>query len=188
MMNRRLLSAGAAAAALSLARPAGAQSPAPPRAQTPAQAPAQPRAQSSAAPGSAREMALAGGAFSMQTSELAKTRATSPALKQFAELESEEQRAVMQALQLVGVPVPGSAQLPAEKAEMLRRLQAANGAEFDRMYLAGQVSGHQELLQLHTATAQNGQTPGERAISTVAVPSIRSHMAMLQGLQAQMRG
>ncbi|MBR0664480.1 DUF4142 domain-containing protein [Roseomonas hellenica] len=133
-------------------------------------------------------MALSAGAFSMQSSELAKTRATSPALKQFAELESEEQRAVMQALQIVGVPLPSAVQLPAEKAEMLRRLQAASGAEFDRMYLAGQVAGHQELLQLHIAAAGNSPTPGERAISTVAVPAIRSHMAWLQGVQAQMRG
>jgi putative membrane protein len=133
-------------------------------------------------------MALAGGAFSMQSSDLAKARATSPALKQFAELESEEQRAVMQALQIAGIPVPSSVQLPAEKSEMLRRLQAVSGTEFDRMYLAGQITGHQELLQLHTAAAQNAQTPGERAISTVAVPAIRTHVAMLQALQAQMRG
>jgi putative membrane protein len=124
----------------------------------------------------------------MQSSDLAKARATSPVLKQFAELESEEQRAVMQALQIVGVPVPSIVQLPAEKAEMLRRLQAASTAEFDRMYLAGQVTGHRELLQLHISAAQNAPMPGERAISMVAVPSIRSHMAWLQGVQAQMRG
>ena len=116
MMNRRLLPAGALAAAMfPLLRPAQAQGPSPSR--TPA--PSAPPAQSSAPPGSAaaaRDMALAGGAFSMQSSDLAKTRATAPAVRQFAELESEEQRAVMQALQIAGVPVPSSIQLPVEMA------------------------------------------------------------------------
>jgi putative membrane protein len=51
------------------------------------------------------------------------------------------------------------------------------------MYLQGQVMGHQELLQLHQAMAQSGSRPEERMLATVAVPAIKSHLAMLGGIQ-----
>ena len=48
--------------------------------------------------------------------------------------------------------------------------------------------GHQELLQLHQTLAQSGSTQADRILATVAVPAIKSHLAMLQGIQQQMRG
>ena len=58
-----------------------------------------------------------------------------------------------------------------------------SGAQFDRMYVQGQVMGHQELLQLHQTLARSGATQADRMLATVAVPAIKSHLAMLQGIQ-----
>ncbi len=69
---------------------------------------------------------------------------------------------------------------------MLQQLQSLSGAQFDNMYVQGQLLGHQELLTLHQTIAQSGATQADRMIATVAVPAIKSHLAMLQGIQ-QMR-
>jgi putative membrane protein len=94
----------------------------------------------------------------------------------------------MQAMQIAGATVPSSVTLPPDKSEMVRRLQAADGTAFDRLYLSGQIAGQQELPRLHTDAAQHAASPGERMISIVAVPGVRTHMAMLQTMDTQMRG
>jgi putative membrane protein len=78
--------------------------------------------------------------------------------------------------------------MDAQKQQMLQQLQSLSGGQFDRMYIQGQTTGHQELLQLHQAMAQSAATREERMLGTVAVPAIKSHLAMLQGMQQGMRG
>ena len=75
------------------------------------------------------------------------------------------------------------AMMDGQKQAMLKQLQGMSGAAFDRMYVQGQVTGHQELLQLHQALASSGSTQADRILGTVAVPAIKSHLAMLQGIQ-----
>ena len=136
---------------------------------------------------SARAMAIAGGAFSLQTSRLAQTRASAEPVRMFARMEAEEQQSIVEALQLVGVAIPTEVAIDATKAEAMRRLQSAQGADFDRAYLAAQLTGHQELQRLHTTVAAGTAPPPERAISHVAVPAIKTHIAWIEAMQ-QHRG
>ncbi len=134
------------------------------------------------------QMALGGMAFALATSQLAPQRAESATVKTFAQLETEEQMAFTEARRMAGLPVPSPSMMDAQKQQMVQQLQSMNGAQFDRMYVQGQITGHQELLQLHQAIAQSGSKTEERMLGTVAVPAIKSHLAMLQGIQQQMRG
>lgn len=147
------------------------------------------QAQSRGTDSTGRELALAAGAFAMQTSRLAQSRGQAPGVKQFAELEAEEQAAFMEALRLVGVDIPTEVPLDPQKAEMMRRLRGAQGEEFDRTYLAAQLTGHRELLQIHGRLAGGSAgTSQERALSTVAVPSIKTHIVILERLNENPRG
>lgn len=128
------------------------------------------------------------GAFARESSELARRNATSAALRQFAEFEHEEQQAMLRALLLAGMPAPVAVPLEEADAETMRRLREAEGTAFDRLYLDAQLAGHELLLRLHGAAAEAAQLPGERAVSTLAVPLIRSHVAMLEGLRSQQSG
>ena len=139
-------------------------------------------------PDQVREMALGGMAFALATSQIALQRAENATVKTFAQLEAEEQQAFAQARQMAGLPVPSPSMMDAQKQQMVQQLQSLSGGQFDRMYIQGQTTGHQELLQLHQAMAQSGATREERMLGTVAVPAIKSHLAMLQGIQQQMRG
>jgi len=168
-MIRRALLVGTAAAAAFL-RPASAQQ---------------------AVPGTLDQTslnALSAMVFALQSSQLAQQRAELPTLRTFSGLETEEQMAFFEARRMAGLPVPATIPLAPRQAQMLQQLQALSGGEFDRMYLQGQMIGHQELLQLHSTLAQSSAMREERMLGMVAVPAIRSHLAMLQGVQLQMRG
>ena len=92
---------------------------------------------------------LAASTFSLNSSVLAARQAQAPAVKTFAQFEAAEQRAEMQAMKLAGVPMPAEVPTDAQKMQMMQQLQGFSGAQFDRMYLEGQVVGHLELLALH---------------------------------------
>ncbi|MBT9368673.1 DUF4142 domain-containing protein [Rhizobium sp. CSW-27] len=127
----------------------------------------------------AKMKALMGGDFATASSELARQKGTANAVKVFAQLEIREQAAVAKAF---GAE-PGSAGLSEKHRQMLAKLEAASGAEFDRMYIDGQMEGHQELLAIHKQYAENGEDPMARGASMVGVPSIETHLGMLKTIR-----
>ena len=123
---------------------------------------------------------LAGGDFATMTSKLALRRSSSSAVTSFAKLEIEEQAAVAEAFS----SRPGAAGLTAKQATLLQQLEAAPDGEFDAMYVKGQIMGHNELLTLHQRYARRGSDPAALGASIVAVPSIRTHLALLKGIRS----
>lgn len=96
--------------------------------------------------------------------------------------------AFTEARRMAGLPLPSPSLMDAGEQQLMQQLQSARGPEFDRAYIMGQIRGHQELLNTHSAIAQSGATKEERMLATVAVPAIKTHLSMLQGIQQQMRG
>lgn len=127
--------------------------------------------------------ALMGGDFATATSQLALEKGSNQQVQTFAELEIAEQAAVATAFG----SEPGAAGVTPEQAAMIEQLQAAEGAEFDVMYIDGQIKGHEELLGIHQTYAESGQDPMARGASMVGVPAIETHLAMLRGIR-QMLG
>lgn len=124
--------------------------------------------------------ALMVGNFSMQTSQLALQRSRNSRVRNFAQLETNEQAAFAAAL---GAQ-PGSVPLSQEEAAMLQQLASLSGHQFDRMYVVGQIQGHNQLLELNSALAQGGGDGLSRAVATVSVPAIQTHLQILSGLRA----
>jgi putative membrane protein len=126
-----------------------------------------------------RTMALMGGEFALRTSQLALERSRNPRIREFAQLESNEQISYAAALGAT----PGGVPLRADQARMLEQLAAtAPGPRFDALYVRGQIMGHQELLELNQAYAQGGFDPQGRSVATIAVPSIQTHLTILNRL------
>lgn len=121
---------------------------------------------------------LQAGGFSLQTSQLALERARNRRLRDFAQLEVNEQLAVAAAMGAA----PGSVPLRPDHAAMLQELSSLSGARFDGMYLQGQIAGHRELLALNEPLARGGAGGREQAIALISVPSIQTHLYMLQGM------
>jgi putative membrane protein len=123
--------------------------------------------------------ALMGGDFATATSQLARQKSRSAAVRAFAQMEINEQAAVAMAF---GAR-PGQAGLSRKHAAMVQELTALSGAAFDAAYIDGQISGHQELLRIHRQYARNGRDPMARGASLVGVPSIETHLAILKQLR-----
>jgi putative membrane protein len=72
--------------------------------------------------------------------------------------------------------------------QMLQRLQQASGAEFDRMYLEGQLQGHRDLLQVQERyISSNPRNREHLNVAKLARGHIREHLAVLESLQQKMR-
>ena len=168
-MIRRTILAGLAGAGLApaLLRPAAAQ-------------------QSTMSAADVARDALGDMAFALATSQLAMQRAENPLVRTFAQMEAEEQMAFNEARRMAGLPLPSPSMMDAGEQQLMQQLQSLRGAEFDRAFVQGQIRGHNELLQTHSAIAQSGSRPEERMLATVAVPAIKSHLSMLSGIQQQL--
>lgn len=133
-----------------------------------------------ASPDQFRLMELMGGEFAILTSRMALERSRNPHVRNFAQLEINEQTAVAAALGAA----PGGVQPRPDQLAIVQQLQGLPpGRAFDRAYVEGQIAGHEELLALNTAYAQDGGDPRGRAVATVAVPSIQTHLSILSGLR-----
>ena len=140
-----------------------------------------------------KRLTLAAGTLAKQTSELALQKAANPKVKQFAGFEVAEQTAIAQVLtnQLNPPPAP----LGDKHAAVLKELQGASGAEFDKAYVKAQVEGHAELLAIQDAYTL-GRSQGAAAmlsddtarIATVAKAAIQTHLTMLKELNDALRG
>jgi putative membrane protein len=126
--------------------------------------------------------ALMGGDYSTATSKLAARRSNNRYITAFAELEIEEQAAVAKAFG----SRPGAAGMREDQAAIVDQLAQLRGTEFDMMYVAGQIKGHQELLKIHRSYARSGRDPMARGASIVGVTGIETHLAMLEGLRRSM--
>jgi putative membrane protein len=121
---------------------------------------------------------LSVGGFSLQSSQIALQRSRNAQVRNFAQLEANEQAAVAAAL---GAQ-PGSVPPTEEQAAMLQQLASLSGRQFDHMYITGQIQGHRQLLELSSAAAQGGD-PVSRAVGTVSVPAIQTHLEILSRLR-----
>ena len=140
------------------------------------------QAQSEAAVDEAKLPALMGGDFATASSQLALDKASNASVRSFAELEIAEQAAVATAFG----SEPGAAGLSEDHQALLAQLDAAEGAEFDALYIDGQITGHTELLAIHQTYAENGEDPVARGASIVGVTGIQSHLVMLEAIRSSL--
>ncbi len=141
------------------------------------------------------QQTMMGGAFALQTSEVALQKAKDEDVKQFAQFEADEQRGLAEVLRSMMEPsgtasAPGAAasappQLDAKHADMLRKLQQAQAGEaFDKMYVEGQLQGHEELLQIQEAFLKSNSRNREHVnVAKLARGHIKEHVQVLKDLK-----
>ena len=123
---------------------------------------------------------LMGGEYSIETSKLALQRSRSAAVRRFAQLEIDEQVSVAAAL---GAS-PGSVAPRPDQAALVQKLAATRSGAFDHAYIMGQIKGHHELLAVNTQAISSPADPAIRRVATLAVPTIKTHLAILHQLRA----
>lgn len=130
------------------------------------------------------------GAVALRTSEIAVRQASNPMVKSFAESEVMEQstlsKVLMEHSQMAGRPLPPPQPDPA-MAGMITQLQAARGADFDRMYIRGQIDGHEKLLTIQENYIRSGRNAHLKHVAMLARGHIMDHLKALRTMEGQIR-
>lgn len=126
----------------------------------------------------------------MQSSQLALQRAQDPAVKMFARWMITDH--TMSTAQLKTIAQSANLQMStapdAQQQQMLHQLQAANGAQFDQQYVAGQVQAHQQAVQLFQQVAQSAGDDPFRTFAQMMLPAMQAHLQAAQDLQGTLGG
>jgi len=131
-------------------------------------------------------MAGASDLYEIQSSQLHHQRGENPQLHAFAQMmidhHTQTTAATMAAARTAGLTPPPPALMPMQR-EMIARLQALQGAAFDREYASQQLTAHQMALELHQNYARSGDTPSLKGSAATAVPIVQQHLTQLRGIQ-----
>ena len=194
-MSRHLLIAGACIAALSLtacgpkADPAATAAPVEQAmAPAPDPAPAAPAVVTMAT--DFVPMAAASDMFEIEAAKVAQGKSANAEVKKFAAemiaAHTKSSAALKKAIADSGQTMTPPAALPADKQAMLDSLKAADAAGFDKMYVDGQVTAHQQALDLMQGYADGGDVPAIKAFATTTAPVVKGHHDMAKMMADKM--
>jgi putative membrane protein len=127
-----------------------------------------------------------GDQFEIQSSQLALSASSNPAVQTFANqmiaAHTQMSQQMAAAATAGGVTPPPPALLPPQQA-MLDQLRAAGtGPSFDMAYQQEQVSAHQGALTLFQNYAASGDNAAIKAAASGAIPTIQMHLQQAQAL------
>ncbi|ACG77473.1 conserved hypothetical protein [Phenylobacterium zucineum HLK1] len=123
--------------------------------------------------------------YEIQAGEMAQQKGQSADVKAFGKMMVADHTAMSNemkpAAQAAGQTPP--ADLDERRKGMLDNLRAANGADFDRVYLEQQEAAHQEALTLMRGYADNGDNAQLKALAQKAAPKIQAHLDRVRQIQ-----
>jgi putative membrane protein len=122
--------------------------------------------------------------WEMQSSQLALTRATSPAVRDFAQKMVEDQgasaSALHDALTAVNVHATPPFRLDQRRQTLLTDLNAASERDFDLVYLRQQMAAQQRALTVHLSYADGGDEMPVRRQAANEANKVLAHIAALR--------
>lgn len=84
----------------------------------------------------------------------------------------------------LGVSLPSTPN--AAQLAVARQLQAATGAEFDRLFVTTQIAGHVQAMRNGEEELANGSDPQAKQVATEAAPVIQAHHDLLTAAARQL--
>jgi len=133
--------------------------------------------------------AAQGGLAEVELGNLAESKASSPAVKQFAQrMVSDHTKANDQ---LKSIASKDNIQLPTtmdakDRAEK-DRLDKLTGADFDRAYMRYMVSDHRNDVSEFQHEADNGKNPDVKEWAGKTLPVLQEHLTLAQQTDQQVR-
>jgi putative membrane protein len=139
-------------------------------------------------------IAVTANAIDIEAGELAKQKATNAEVKKFAETMitdhtgvNQQASALAQKLNVTPMDNATSQSLKAQADAAKAELGGKSGADFDRAYIANEVTYHQAVLNaLDQALIPNAQNGELKALLEKVRPAIDAHLHMAQQLQAKL--
>ncbi|MCK6450110.1 MAG: DUF4142 domain-containing protein [Alphaproteobacteria bacterium] len=118
--------------------------------------------------------------FEIEAGKIAIDKAMKPEIRAFARRAMDDHGKITAdlkaAVQAADPGVPLTTKLDQPHQRMIDELQAAEGDEFDRLYMSYQVKGHQQAVALYQAYAQSGDQTGLKGLVEDVLPMIQAHL------------
>ena len=136
------------------------------------------------------DQAAAGGMAEVDLGRLAREKAGARDVRAFgARMVADHTRANNRLMALAkrlnmtpaGTPDP-------QQQSMHDQLAAASGADFDKQYIEGQVTAHQQTIQLFEGEAQGGQDAQLKRFARETLPTLRMHLRRAEAIAKRMGG
>ncbi|MBP0616940.1 DUF4142 domain-containing protein [Jiella mangrovi] len=131
-------------------------------------------------------LAAVGNSFEIETSNLALTKSTDEAVREFARrMNADHSEAAVKLQQAVeqsksGLAIPTG--LDARHQELLNELSAADDGDFDAEYVAMQRQAHEEAVALFSAYSTNGEDGPIKEMAASTLPTLKEHQQMVGDL------
>ena len=126
-------------------------------------------------------------AFEIAAAKLAKTNAESADVKKFAATMIDAHTgstAKIKAAAAKATPaIKPDPTLTSDQQSKLDDLGKLKGADFDKAYIDGQISAHEDALSLMKDYAANGDTPSLKTAAGEIAPVVQKHLDMVKALK-----
>jgi putative membrane protein len=149
-----------------------------------------------------RAKASSSDAFEILSSRIAKTHATDPDLKMFAEMMITDHTKSTDALIALGGISKASIEskmnpggdgkfaandlLDSDHANELNSLNSKSNDDFNKTYIDDQVKGHKDMVALLEDYAKNGDNAKLKEFAAKILPTVKEHLAKAEGLQKKL--
>jgi len=136
-------------------------------------------------------MAAMGGMSEIEMARLALTKASSDAVKQYAQKMIDDHTTanaeLMQIASAKGLTLPSAPD--AKHRAMMAKMERLSGAEFDRQYImmAGHKD-HQKMEKLFRDESMRGRDMDLKAFAAKTLPIVQQHLQMARDLHGGMQG
>ncbi len=128
-----------------------------------------------------------GGNAEIELGHLANQKATNPAVKHFAQRMIQDHSKAGQ--KLATLASSKSVDLPNGKGLMndalYLKLKALSGKDFDQAYMNAMVDDHKEDVSDFEKEASSAQDPAVKDFAAKTLPTLKSHLAMAEKIQAK---
>ena len=123
----------------------------------------------------------------VEAGKLASQKAQKPEVRKFAEKMVEDHGRKLEDLKALaekkGVAAPN--QPSGEQQAVLKKLQAASGEEFDRVYMSEMVQAHGEVLQSTRKVAREAKDADLKAAAQKSAPGTEAHLKMAREIAGE---
>ena len=126
--------------------------------------------------------AAIGGMAEVQLAQLAQQKSQDDKVKQFAQKMIDDHTPNNEQLVKIasGKGLTPPAEVDAMHRKEMSKLQALDGAKFDRAYLRGQEKDHKAMLKIFQMEAKGGRDADLKSFAETTIPTIESHEEMAQ--------
>lgn len=116
--------------------------------------------------------------FEIGSSEMAATKATAEDVKSFAAamIKDHEKAETDLKAALGSQAAPAATEMAPKHAAMLKQLEAAEGADFQTLYIDMQAQAHREAVALFRTYAKSGDTADVVAFAKATLPALEGHL------------